>query len=86
MPEGCKSQDQANGNGMTNYYKVADLAKVRRSLAHLLLALTFVKTEKRVQELGGKTCLGKTKQGDAGFFMNFLDPQGNRFGAYEFAK
>lgn len=28
MPEGCKSQDQVNGNGMTNYYKVEDLAKV----------------------------------------------------------
>lgn len=46
----------------------------------------LVQTEAKVHELGGKTCLAKTKQGEGGWFMNFLDPQGNRFGVYEFAK
>jgi predicted enzyme related to lactoylglutathione lyase len=39
-----------------------------------------------VHELGGTTVLGKTKEGNHGWFMNFKDPEGNRFAAYTMAK
>jgi predicted enzyme related to lactoylglutathione lyase len=42
-----------------------------------------VKIEKKIHELGGTTVLGKTPQGKNGWFANFKDPEGNRFGTYE---
>jgi predicted enzyme related to lactoylglutathione lyase len=33
--------------------------------------------------LGGKKVLDKTAEGENGWFANFVDPEGNRFGVYE---
>ena len=42
-----------------------------------------IQTKKLVEELGGKTISGKEKEGDNGWYMFFLDVEGNRFGIYE---
>lgn len=59
---------QADNVGSTVYYYVESLAE----------------TEKKVAELGGSTVKGKTREGDHGWYMHFKDPEGNRFGAYEY--
>ncbi|KAF2743370.1 hypothetical protein M011DRAFT_461794 [Sporormia fimetaria CBS 119925] len=68
LPEGHKSEEQPLGIGQTVYFYVESLEE----------------TEKKVHELGGKTVLQKMPESDNGWFMNFKDPVGNRFGAYEF--
>jgi len=70
MPEGCAPTEQIMGSGMTVYYAVNSLDMM----------------EKRIHELGGSTCLGKTTESSHGWFMNFRDPEGNRFGCYEFRR
>ncbi|GFF55908.1 hypothetical protein IFM51744_08760 [Aspergillus udagawae] len=70
MPEGCAPTEQIMGSGMTVYYSVDSLDMM----------------EKRVHERGGSTCLGKTTESSHGWFMNFRDPEGNRFGCYEFRR
>ncbi len=39
--------------------------------------------EPKIVELGGKKVLAKTAEGERGWFANFADPEGNRFGVYE---
>lgn len=39
--------------------------------------------EKNIVELGGVKVLGKTAERQFGWFANFKDPEGNRFGTYE---
>ncbi|KAJ5906361.1 uncharacterized protein N7473_003277 [Penicillium subrubescens] len=68
MPEGCAPTEQIMGSGMTVYYSVDSLDMI----------------EKRILEHGGSTCLSKTTESSHGWFMNFRDPEGNRFGCYEF--
>ncbi|RLL96750.1 hypothetical protein CFD26_104871 [Aspergillus turcosus] len=68
MPEGCAPTEQTMGSGMTVYYSVDSLDMM----------------EKTIHERGGSTCLGKTPESSHGWFMNFRDPEGNRFGCYEF--
>ncbi|OOQ86212.1 hypothetical protein PEBR_22428 [Penicillium brasilianum] len=70
MPEGCAPTEQTMGSGMTVYYLVDSLDDM----------------EKRIHECGGSTCLGKTPESSHGWFMNFRDPEGNRFGCYEFRR
>ncbi|KAF2787465.1 hypothetical protein K505DRAFT_329664 [Melanomma pulvis-pyrius CBS 109.77] len=67
LPEECPRGEQANGVGSTVYY----------------FAKSIEETEKRVHELGGTTCLEKREEGSNGWFANFKDPEGNRFGVYE---
>ncbi|KAG2024232.1 hypothetical protein GB937_003879 [Aspergillus fischeri] len=67
VPEGCAPTEQIMGSGMTVYYSVDSLDMV----------------EKRIHERGGSTCLAKTTESSHGWFMNFRDPEGNRFGCYE---
>lgn len=69
MPESCKSegQAQANGNGMTVYYLVDSIEDA----------------EKRVEELGGKKCIGKTPESDNGWWAKCLDTEGNLFAVYQ---
>ncbi|KAH1622686.1 hypothetical protein KXX16_000017 [Aspergillus fumigatus] len=67
MPEGCAPTEQIMGSGMTVYYLVDSLDMV----------------EKTIRECGGGTCLPKTPESSHGWFMNFRDPEGNRFGCYE---
>jgi len=67
VSEECKASEQSMGQGMTVYYFVNSVEE----------------SEARVKELGGKTVLPKTQQGKDGWFANFLDTQGNRFGVYE---
>ncbi|KAF4255704.1 hypothetical protein KXV81_006758 [Aspergillus fumigatus] len=67
MPEGCAPTEQIMGSGMTVYYLVDSLDMV----------------EKTIHECGGGTCLPKTPESSHGWFMNFRDPEGNRFGCYE---
>ncbi|KIW25885.1 uncharacterized protein PV07_09021 [Cladophialophora immunda] len=67
MPDGCGPNTQALGSGVTIYHMVDSLEK----------------TEARVHELGGKTVLQKTAQGDSGVYINVTDPEGNRFGIYQ---
>lgn len=43
-------------------------------------------TKELVEKLGGKTMSGKEKEGDNGWYMYFLDVEGNRFGVYELQK
>ncbi|KAH7113289.1 Glyoxalase/Bleomycin resistance protein/Dihydroxybiphenyl dioxygenase [Dendryphion nanum] len=66
LPEGCERAAQPLGIGFTVYFWVNDLEA----------------TEKRVHELGGTTVVGKKREGKTGWFMNFKDPEGNRFAAY----
>ena len=42
-----------------------------------------MKAEEKVKELGGTTVLPKMEESKNGWFANFKDPQGNRFGVYE---
>ncbi|KAF2184132.1 hypothetical protein K469DRAFT_199749 [Zopfia rhizophila CBS 207.26] len=69
LPEGCVQSrgEQPMGIGFTVYYFVESIEK----------------TDKRIAELGGSMCLPKTEQGKNGWFANFKDPEGNRFGVYE---
>ncbi|OAP55782.1 hypothetical protein AYL99_09934 [Fonsecaea erecta] len=67
MPDDCGPNTQALGSGITVYHMVESLEK----------------TEARVHELGGKTVLAKTAQGDSGVYINVTDPEGNRFGIYQ---
>lgn len=39
--------------------------------------------EKNIVQLGGVKVLGKTPERENGWFANFKDPEGNRFGTYE---
>lgn len=41
-------------------------------------------TKKMVLELGGKTVKERTPEGNHGWYVLFKDPEGNRFGAYEY--
>ena len=75
MPAACKEKDgvkevMKNGVGVTVYHFVESIEE----------------TQKHVEELGGKTMSGKEKEGDNGWYMFFLDLEGNRFGIYELAK
>ncbi|GFF82882.1 hypothetical protein IFM47457_05951 [Aspergillus lentulus] len=70
VPEGCAPTEQSMGSGMTVYYSVDSLDVV----------------EKKIHERGGSTCLAKTTESSHGWFMNFRDPEGNRFGCYEFRR
>jgi len=45
-----------------------------------------MKTQKRVEELGGTTLSGKEPEGDMGWYMYFKDVASNRFGVYELKK
>jgi len=67
MPDDCGPNTQTLGSGITVYHMVESLEK----------------TEARIHELGGKTVLPKTAQGDSGFYINATDPEGNRFGIYQ---
>jgi predicted enzyme related to lactoylglutathione lyase len=40
-------------------------------------------TQKKVEELGGRTCCEKTPEGENGWYMYFIDVAGNRFGIYQ---
>jgi predicted enzyme related to lactoylglutathione lyase len=42
----------------------------------------LLQVEKKVHGSGGTTVMGKTREGKSGWFMNFKDPEGNRFAAY----
>jgi predicted enzyme related to lactoylglutathione lyase len=39
--------------------------------------------EKEIVKLGGKKVLDKTAERDNGWFANFVDLEGNRFGVFE---
>ncbi|KAF2732619.1 hypothetical protein EJ04DRAFT_553942 [Polyplosphaeria fusca] len=65
--EDCAPAEQAMGAGMTVYYFVESIDKI----------------EGEIERAGGKKCFGKTEQGDMGWFANFRDLDGNRFGVYE---
>ncbi|KAF2464331.1 uncharacterized protein BDR25DRAFT_346808 [Lindgomyces ingoldianus] len=69
MPEGCnRDGEQGMGVGFTVYYFVPSIEK----------------TAKRVEELGGTEVLGKKEiPGGMGWFANFKDLEGNRFGVFE---
>jgi len=66
----CKSAELRNGVGMTIYHFVDSIDTVKE----------------RVEELGGKTMSGKEAEGSNGWYMYFLDVEGNRFGIYELRK
>jgi len=70
VPEGCTKEASTNGVGYTVYFWVDSIDEA---------------TE-RIEKLGGKTVLPKTKQGDQGFFSNLTDIEGNRFGIYQLVK
>lgn len=43
----------------------------------------YVQIEKKISELGGKKVLDKTAERTHGWFANYVDPEGNRFGVFE---
>lgn len=45
--------------------------------------LTLLQIEKNIVKLGGGKVMGKKPERDHGWFANFADPEGNRFGAFE---
>jgi predicted enzyme related to lactoylglutathione lyase len=55
------------GSGMTVYYFVNSIEAF----------------EKEAAAVGAKLVLPKTKESDHGWFANFKDIEGNRFGVYE---
>ncbi|KAF2807094.1 uncharacterized protein BDZ99DRAFT_465025 [Mytilinidion resinicola] len=67
LPADCKREEQQNGVGTTSYFLVESIEE----------------TKPKVERLGGTMCLPKTEQGKNGWFANFRDPEGNRFGVYE---
>ncbi|KAF2113943.1 hypothetical protein BDV96DRAFT_647436 [Lophiotrema nucula] len=68
LPEDCvRPSEQPMGSGTTVYYFVESIEKIERDIA----------------ELSGTLCLPKTAEGKNGWFANFRDPEGNRFGVYE---
>ena len=51
--------------------------------AGTLNELTLAKIEKKIEGLGGKTVLKKKAESEHGYYANYKDPEGNRFGVYE---
>ncbi|OCK79446.1 hypothetical protein K432DRAFT_330126 [Lepidopterella palustris CBS 459.81] len=67
LPADCVRDEQKNGVGFTVYFFAESIEGIQA----------------KIHELGGKTCLEKTEQGKNGWYANFTDPEGNRFGTYE---
>lgn len=77
------------GMGSTVYYYVDSLHSVQYTLSAFFFSrrrthANSLKTTQKIHSLGGTTVLSKTAEGTNGWFMNFKDPEGNRFGAYQF--
>ncbi|KAH7377718.1 hypothetical protein BKA66DRAFT_467688 [Pyrenochaeta sp. MPI-SDFR-AT-0127] len=67
-PKDCpKPSEQPMGIGSTVYYYVDSIDEI----------------EKSIEKLGGVKVLNKTKESEHGWYANFKDPEGNRFGTYE---
>ncbi|KAF2458072.1 hypothetical protein BDY21DRAFT_363640 [Lineolata rhizophorae] len=66
----CKASEQKDGTGVTIYHFVESIED----------------TQKRVEELGGKTASEKKPEGENGWYMFFKDVAGNRFGIYQLKK
>lgn len=84
MPADCPARIQQMGSGMTVYYIVPNLDEVFLVTLRQLVHSYAFQIEAKVHKLGGRTCLKKTSEGENSAYMNFNDPQGNRFGAYNF--
>ncbi|KAH6681552.1 hypothetical protein B0J14DRAFT_576611 [Halenospora varia] len=67
VPAEAKSTDLVNGQGVTLFHTVPNIEE----------------TKAKVESLGGKSLGEKGSDGNDGFFMEFLDNEGNRFGAYQ---
>ncbi|KAF2820489.1 hypothetical protein CC86DRAFT_374198 [Ophiobolus disseminans] len=68
LPDHCpKPGEQPMGIGSTVYYFVESIDEI----------------EKNIVQLGGVKVLPKSAEREHGWFANFKDPQGNRFGVYE---
>ncbi|KAF2251626.1 hypothetical protein BU26DRAFT_516415 [Trematosphaeria pertusa] len=67
LPEGCTRSEHPMGVGFTVYYFVESVDEI----------------EKKISELGGKKVLDKTAERTHGWFANYVDPEGNRFGVFE---
>jgi len=68
LPADCpKPTDQPMGIGSTVYYFVDSIDDI----------------EKKIEGLGGKTVLKKKAESEHGYYANYKDPEGNRFGVYE---
>ena len=46
--------------------------------------LTKVQATAKAEKLGGKVVLPKRPEGKNGIYANVSDPEGNRFGVYQF--
>jgi predicted enzyme related to lactoylglutathione lyase len=68
MPkEAAHTDTQRMASGMTVYFWVDNIEEATT----------------RIEELGGKVVMPKTKQGVSGYFSNLVDIEGNRFGIYQ---
>ncbi|KAH6616835.1 hypothetical protein C7974DRAFT_53299 [Boeremia exigua] len=68
LPDGCPTPgDQPTGIGFTVYFYVDSINEI----------------DAKITVLGGTKTLPKTPESEHGFFANFKDPEGNRFGVYE---
>ncbi|KAF2004034.1 hypothetical protein P154DRAFT_560863 [Amniculicola lignicola CBS 123094] len=67
LPKECVRAEQSMGSGMTVYYFVNSIEDF----------------EKEATAVGAKLVLPKTKESENGWFANFKDIEGNRFGVYE---
>jgi hypothetical protein len=73
MPPDCRPAAQTLGRGTTVYYLVENLDEVSLEVIHLMPYITnSAQFEKKVVEIGGETAYPKTKEGENGYYMNFL--------------
>jgi len=71
VSEECKASGEPKmGSGVTLFHFVENIEE----------------TQKRVEELGGKSLSGKNEEGEHGWFMYFKDVAENRFGIYGIRK
>jgi hypothetical protein len=80
MPPDCRPAAQTLGRGTTVYYLVDNLDEVSLDTVHLMPFVSYsVQFEKKVAEIGGETAYPKTKEGENGYYMNFLGMTVSRF-------
>ena len=84
MPAECKVDRQPMGTGILPYFFVDSINEVSTLADQTIDAsLTVFQSVPRIEKLGGKLTLPKMDESNNGWFCNFDDVEGNRFGLYQ---
>ena len=84
MPKDCPPHNQSMGAGFTNYYLVNEVDEASASCARKCVCLAdSTQAVAKIEKLGGKLVLSKRPEGKNGLYANVVDPEGNRFGVYQ---